>query len=271
MRFFNLFPQLTAVSLAVAATVNASEFLRVQSVDSQNETTEVDHAQRALIGITGLGNRKSGLVKKIYQKEDNEAIQVFVRTAEHYGKSAILAKEDSTFQNFAQAIYDFENDPSIQTIDIVMNMHGQPGRLCFWEEGDAEKCKSMEEVISTLAQLPSGKGLGPKKLRALYTDACHSLTQLPYWKQLGVQVMAGTREYDVNHTSDIRKFTESWTRGKTFERSIQKANSFNLAEASSRLLNRLGWVKKKADSTKVIEGDAELTIDSLAAPLKQQL
>lgn len=233
-----------------------------QGLDSQIEKTEVEHTQRALIGITGLGNRKSGLVKKIYQKEDNEAIQVFVRTAEHYGKSVILAKEDSTFQNFAQAIYDFENDPSIQVVDIVMNMHGQPGRLCFWEEGDAKKCKSMEEVISTLAQLPSGKGIGPKKLRALYTDACHSQTQLPYWKQLGVQVMAGARENDVNHTSDIRKFTESWIRGKTFERSIRRANSFTVAETGSKIMNRLGLVKAKADSTKVIEGDANLTIRS---------
>lgn len=232
------------------------------SISGDKIEEAIPKSKRALIGMTGLGNRKKGIVKAVYKFEDNEATEIFQRTSDAYATTIILAKKDSTFQNFVQAIYDLENDSSIEAIDVVMNMHGQPGFMCFWEDGDVEHCTPMEEIASVIKQIPSGDKVGPRKLRALYTDACHSLSQLDYWQDMGFKVTAGTKEYDVNHTSDIRKFSESWVRGRTFERSIRKANSFNLWEVSTNVLNRTGIVKKIGDSTKVIQGDATLTISS---------
>jgi hypothetical protein len=166
-----------------------------------------------------------------------------------------------------QGIYDFENDPSIEAIDVIMNMHGQPGTLCFWEDGNAKPCTSIAEVANVIKQVPSGNQVGPKKLRALYTDACHGLSQVSYWIDIGFKVAAGSREYDMNHTSDIQRFIKAWIRGKDFERSIDRANSFYAVEASIKLLNRAGILNYPADSTKVTQGDASLTISSpLSAP-----
>jgi hypothetical protein len=212
--------------------------------------------------MTGLGNRKKGIVKALYKKEDRQAMQILIQTADAYDQSILLGQEEATFQNFVQAIYDLENDPSIEAIDVVMNMHGQPGTLCFWEDGDAKHCTSIEKIAHVIQQIPSGNQIGPRKLRALYTDACHSLTQVPFWLEMGFKVAAGTREYDVNHTSDIRKFTSAWTKGKSFERSIHRANTFNGAEAATKFLNRIGVFKKTGDSTKIILGDPSLNISS---------
>lgn len=246
-----------ALSLCISiygfsVTDRASFFDRRPADDGKVEA--VPKAKRVLIAMTGLGNRKKGIVKAIYKLEDKRAGEIFDYAFYAYDQVALIEGKDANLQDFAQAIYDFENDPNIEAIDVVMNMHGRPGQICFWEHTEGD-CQSIEEVVDLLAQLPSGDAIGPRKLRALYTDACHSESQLDAWLRLGFRVAAGTHLFDINHTGDIRRFVDAWTRGKSFQKAIKKANRPTLWDLGE-------VINSESDSAKIVRGDDTLTISS---------
>lgn len=213
---------------------------------------DIPVTDRALIVISNLSSQGAPILRGMYRAEEWKAVRVSVSySADSYRQIRVIYPQEATRENFLNAIEDFELDTTVQAIDVIVYLHGKREKLCFMDTPD---CYSMSDLARDVRELRSDAGEGPRKLRALYSDACWGKTHNDEWIQAGFKVVAGAVDQDANKTIDLKKFLRAWTAGSTYRRAIQKANS--------------AWYAKPLDwfiggnSRKVMSGRVEMSIDS---------
>lgn len=209
---------------------------------------EVPKERRELIVIANLSDRSNWLLRGMYRNEEWKAIRVTTQyTTDVYQRVHVIYPEEATKENFLNRIEDLEMNPTIDAIDVVIYLHGKREKICFIDTPD---CYPMTDMAKDIKNLRSDSGGAPRKLRALYSDACWGKSHNDEWIDAGFKVVAGSIDQDANKTADLKKFLKSWTRGGTYKASLKKANSL-------WYLKPMDWVIG-GNSHKVMQGAGEI-------------
>lgn len=212
---------------------------------SSAKASLVTKDSRDLIAVVNL----SLLAKKhqaMYRYEESRAVMKIRRDlSRFYRKIHIYSGRDATRTNLLEAIQESEANPEVKAIDTIIYVHGQPGELGFIDTGFYPTNRLRDEILAG----------SPKKLRALYSDACYGESHLADWIKAGFRVASGSIEMDTNWSVDLGRFMASWRKDRTFGKGIREANSVRLTELTDRLI-------RNGNSFKETQGDLELRIDS---------
>lgn len=208
--------------------------------------------ERALIAVVNLSIR-SYQYQNLYRREENRAVMKIRRDlAEDYGRVAIFEKWNATRQNFMQALYAAEADPSIRAIDVIIYLHGSTGSIGF-VDGYYSSARLRDDILRLESTIGVLTGNGPK-LRALYSDACYGASHLEDWIRAGFRIASGAVGQDSNWSLDLHKWMVGWRKGKQFARGIRRANRIWITHLTDWYID--------GDSHKVMEGDSTTTIET---------
>lgn len=213
----------------------------------------VARGERDLIAIVNLSLLKK--FKLNYQYEEGRAIRKIKRDlGREYRRVNILKGKRATHVEFLRAIAESETNPAVKAIDVIIYLHGQPGVVGFVDTGFYPMDRLRDEILA----LPASAGGSPRKLRALYSDACYGQTHMDEWLRAGFQVASGSEGTDTNWSLDLKKFMRDWREGKTFGNGIASANTV----WSTGLMD---WVAH-GNSHKVTAGEVGFTINQDLRP-----
>lgn len=188
--------------------------------------------RRDLIAIVNL----SELATKhhwLYRQEETQAIRkIHKYLGKSYRKIHLFSGTEATRANLLETIEKLENDSAVTTIDAVIYVHGHPGELGFVDTGFYSTDRLRDDIL----KISSGKSPSPKKLRALYSDACYGQSHIADWLKAGFQVASGAIGVDANRSMDLKKFMKSWRSGKSFADAIRAANSVGISDLMDRAI-----------------------------------
>lgn len=219
---------------------------------STTASAEVPKERRELVVIANLSERSNWFLRGMYRKEEWKAIRVTTQYAtDVYQRVHVIYPEEATKENFLNRLEDLEMNPTIDAIDVIIYLHGKREKICFI---DTPNCHPMTEMAKDIKNLRSDSGGSPRKLRALYSDACWGKSHNDEWIDAGFKVVAGSIDQDANKTADLKKFLKSWTRGGAYKASLKKANSL-------WYLKPMDWVIG-GNSHKIMQGDGAIRIGS---------
>lgn len=215
----------------------------------------VDRSERALISVINVNTKNQSAIKNTWYSIENIGAKSSIRSKAglHYGKMRFFFGRQATLNNLVEQIREYDTDPSIKAIDVIIYIHGEPGQLRFVQDpnGKREKFSKYLSMADVTAPI---KAIGSTKLRALYSDSCYGSTHIQDWLATGFKVVSGSTAVDANQSRDLGIFLRNWTRHETFEYSINQANR----EFTYHTLDK--WVKN-GNSFKQWNGRGETTID----------
>jgi len=212
---------------------------------SSAKASLITKENRDLIAVVNL----SLIAKKhqaMYRYEESRAVMKIKHDlAPYYRKTHIYSGIGATRANLLKAIQESEIDPEVKAVDTIIYVHGLPGELGFIDTGFYPTSRLRDEILYE----------SPKKLRALYSDACYGESHLADWIKAGYRVASGSIEMDTNWSVDLSRFMAAWRKDRTFGKGIREANSVRRTKLTD-------WLIRKGNSFKETQGDLELRIDS---------
>lgn len=212
----------------------------------------ITKSERDLIAIVNLS--RLAKFKPNYRYEEGRAVRKIRRDlGPEYRRVRILQSEQATHGEFLRALAESESDPSVKAIDVIVYLHGRPGSLGFVDTGFYPMDRLRDEILA----LPASAGGAPRKLRALYSDACYGESHLDDWIRAGFRTASGSVGTDTNWSMDLKKFMLAWREGKTFGHGIARANTV----WSTGLMD---WIAK-GNSRKMTAGAIDFSIDKSPA------
>jgi hypothetical protein len=220
---------------------------------SKAEPAATAVGERVLITVIDLHSmtQKKGLYPTLYQGEELLVKRSVRRKSERaYAHVVQLTGYRATLEEFKEVVESFEKDDSIKAIDVVFYLHGHSAadygapELCF--NRDDRKCIPSSQLVTEFSHY--------RKLRALYSDACHGSEMIKDLTEAGFKVVSGSLGTDSNFMLDLNRFLKSWTSGGSFDSSIAYANETRLGQ----------WIDRKqgGNSQKIVGGEGLLQIDS---------
>lgn len=241
----------TAILLRIAILAGS---LCGVAVFAAGGATPITASERALIAFVNMYTGDRGFIKdKIYFAETLTATRAVQTFASHYGYIRYLTAREAKLGSFYVEIAKLEADPTVRAIDVVIYVHGKPRFLNVVNEGlGLLQAQTRDVPVDSIVDRV--RALRPKKLRALYSDACYGSKHLEDWKRAGFRVAAGSRGVDTNHECDLILFLRAWTQGADFARAIDAANGCWMNRATDFLID--------GDSFKERSGQVALTISS---------
>lgn len=217
----------------------------IAGIFSNANASLVPKENRDLIAVVNL----SLLAKKhkaMYRYEESRAVmKIRHALSPYYRKIQIYSGREATLTNFLRAIQKSEADTQVKAIDAIIYLHGLPREIGFIDTGFYPTDRLRDDILAET----------PKKLRALYSDACYGESHLTDWIKAGFRVASGSIEMDTNWSLDLSRFMTSWKKDRTFGKGIRNANSVRRTDLTD-------WIIRNGNSFKETQGDLELRIDS---------
>ena len=215
---------------------------------SHAKSTAQERDLIAVISVSALGD--GGIKSPFFKAEEKNARRKTLKIAPSaYHHVKVFYRDDATLKNLLKAIQDSESDPQVKDIDVVLYLHGDDGVLGFVDYPDFITSK---DVATQIRALKSADGSGPRKLRALYSDACFGATHADDLLSAGFKVYAGGEGNDTNKSVDYGRFLREWVAGTSFRASIHWANKAWITRISDFL--------EGGDCAKVVYGAGNLSI-----------
>ncbi len=233
------------IRLAKFVTLLISAF----TVSFAQANEPVRREERDLIAIVNLSEKAAKYVA-LYKYEEKRAAKKIRRDLrKHYRKIHLFEKGEATRENLLRAILEAENDPAVKATDVIIYVHGVPSMVGF-----VDGYYSSSLLAADILRLETAEGGAPRKLRALYSDACYGETHNSDWLKAGFLAVSGSLGVDSNWSVDLRNFMRNWRRGGNFEEGVHRANSVWTGGLTDRIID--------GNSRKIMDGEGSITIET---------
>lgn len=209
----------------------------------------VRREERDLIAIVNLSEKASKYVWLYKYEEKRAANKIRRDMRKHYRKVHVFEKGEATRTNLLKAILEAENDPAVKATDVIIYVHGIPSMVGF-----VDGYYSSSLLAADILRLQTAEGGSPRKLRALYSDACYGETHNSDWLRAGFHVASGSLGVDSNWSVDLRNFMRNWRRGGNFQEGVRRANSVWTGGLTDRIID--------GNSRKILDGEGSITIET---------
>jgi hypothetical protein len=217
----------------------------------------VDDAERALIVISSLTPAGKARLKTLYRGLGVASIELadlLLRPC--YGTVKKLKDKGATHQRFVDAVLQAARAPNVRAIDVVVVLHGSPGKLIF--DNGAGRGDSVPAAQLAPELAPAGP-----KLRTLYSTACYGLSHAQAFVDAGFDAACGAIGECANGPAEYPQVLSMWAHGHTFKDAVNKGDDPATRKIFDVVAKLSGF--PNANSDKEIKGVLTVTIDSLPA------
>ncbi len=248
------------MSLALIATA-------VMAFPFKSAKAAVTKDQRALVVVSELDSRGMQELRPLYQMlEQLTQFTVQGILGLSYDRIEVVANRDATYAEFKRTLKEIARDPSIRAIDVILSLHGRPGRLAFddmtWDTSEMEN----RFYIGTSTQDRVDRILLRRKLRMMYNLSCYGASHRGNFLGMGFKVANGSIGVNANSEVEFVPAMMAWAAGVGFRQAFNGSNStaaLAIADAPIKLAGQLANnALKETDSRKVFSGAVEMTINS---------
>lgn len=212
----------------------------------------IKKANRALLFVCSIVHGGQERFRWLYQfAEASGEILTDIILANDYRTVQKLTGPGITGKAFVDTLHRLGLDPEIHAIDVVMMVHGLPGRLCF-QDGDAKVAELGKEIFNL--------GIQPK-LRLYYSTACFGATHNEAFVAAGFDVAIGAVGENCNSATEYPTVLTMWGWGYSIKDAIASGEIALTRIPADAAARALGF--RKANSDKVVLGKGESQIDRL--------
>ena len=177
-----------------------------------------------------------------------------------YDNNASVARFVSTLRALAA-------DQNVKAIDVIMSLHGSPGKLHFIEGGVrvndlksnllTDRNPAEHALVATLK----------RKLRLVYNLSCFGATHNSAFVEMGFDTSIGSKGVNANAEVEFPSVLGAWQFGIAIDLALAPTNNPASIAVSDQPLRTLGMMTgremlQKVDSLKLILGNRHLTIHS---------
>lgn len=166
-----------------------------------------------------------------------------------YGKVAVLREEDASEEKLLHTLEKLGQNPEIHAIDMIMMVHGLPGKLYF-KEGNV----NVEKLGLKIQQL----GIQPK-LRLYYSTACFGATHALAMLEGGFDTAIGAIGENCNSATEYPTVLTMWAFGHAIKDCLAAGEIALTRIPADMTAKALGF--KKANSDKEIFGNLQAKIN----------
>jgi hypothetical protein len=178
--------------------------------------SEITTEKRALFVVVNLSTGGDERLQKVYEWLDPRAVDVAKwLLGPYYQRFMKLDGENVTSDIFMMGLQQLADDPQIEAIDVLLCLHGSPGRLRF-DDGFI-RSKDLGDRLRE-AQLAN-------KLRLLYSTACYGATHAPDLVRGGFKVASGALGICTNGMYDYPAQLDHWRDGHTYYGAVKAGNN----------------------------------------------
>lgn len=217
-------------------------------------------SDRALLVVTALSCGGVERLRPLYRLLDRAAALLGRLLGRRYARALVLREADASAEAITAAVADLARGPEIAAVDVFLNVHGRERSLTL-AEGEVQ--------VAVLAGALRALGDPARKLRLLYSTACHAAHHAPELRAAGFRTCLGARRINTTGALETPLFLALWARGTPAGRAIRIADhpAARLpADALARLLLRAVGEKGRVDSAKEVSGEEAITIGEVRSP-----
>ncbi len=219
---------------------------------------------RALVVISELDHRGVEELAPIYKQLELMAWTVpskLTSIKSVYEQKILVRNQEATSLGVQEALIRVLADPKINTVDVILGVHGLPGKIAFYDGSIkvTEWAGSLKEKVES--------SLGDKfleKLGLMYNLSCFGESHNAALLDLGFKVVAGSRQVNANAEVEYPFVLELLSKGVSVGMAFSIPNSeswLNFADGPIRWLGeKQNNFMKETDSFKVISGDSNYRI-----------
>jgi hypothetical protein len=215
----------------------------------------VETSERALVVASSLTPAGRASLKTLYRGLGTISVELAnLMLRPQYGAVRMLTGANAGRAQFVRAITQLARRPGVQAVDVIVVLHGSPGKLIF----DAGNGKGDPVVVTDL--IPELAPARPK-LRILYSTACFGLSHAQGFVDAGFEAACGAIGQCANGPVEYPQVLSMWSDGHTFKDSVNKGDD----PATRKIFDAAAWLSgfRKANSDKEIKGNLTVTIDTL--------
>jgi hypothetical protein len=218
----------------------------------------METSERALVLISSLTPAGKAKLKTLYRGLGAVSVELAdLMLRPQYGRVRMLTDRAATRPAFVKAINQVAAQTQIDAVDVIVVLHGSPGRLIF-DDGNG-KGESVDVRDLSLDLSPARS-----KLRILYSTACYGLSHAQAFVDAGFDAACGAIGECANGPVEYPQVLSMWSHGHTFKDSVNKGDD----PSTRKIFDAAAWLSgfHDANSDKEIKGDLTVTIDSVPAP-----
>lgn len=213
----------------------------------------IEKPNRALVVINYLASSSHDHLYRFIEESGRGTVQAtlgddYRKIVKLYGSNATLTKLISALRTEGAKSY-------IHRIDLIVMLHGSPGKLHFKDGG-----KATSTVRDKIKELNLAG-----KLRLLYNTSCYGDSHSKHFLEAGFDTAIGSKKVNANAAVEFTTLLSLWQFNFTISQCL--APSIPLtgpADAAARAFGHLTnavW-KNDVNSTKVLRGNKNLRITS---------
>ncbi len=218
----------------------------------------METSERALVLISSLTPAGKAKLKSLYRGLGAVSVELAdLMLRPQYGRVRMLTDRAATRLAFVKAINQVAAQTQIDAVDVIVVLHGSPGRLIF-DDGNG-KGDSVDVRDLSLDLSPARS-----KLRILYSTACYGLSHAQAFLDAGFDAACGAIGECANGPVEYPQVLSMWSHGHTFKDSVNKGDD----PSTRKIFDAAAWLSgfHDANSDKEIKGDLTVTIESVPAP-----
>lgn len=213
--------------------------------------------KRILVVVNSLVQHGNSKIRWLYKFIESAGVETAVRLLGPYYRGVyVLRDQKATYAKFLYTLKKISVNRSIEAIDLFLQLHGEPGRLYFYDY--RVSTRRLEKEIKRAARRDI--------LRLVYNTSCYGDTHSVHLLNAGFKVAIGSRRVNTSAASEFPIFCCNWpgtglSREKiyTVNELIDKADLPGPRCISDQLASRYF---KDVDSKKIVRGDGSVTINS---------
>lgn len=217
----------------------------------------VSREKRVLLVVNSLAEHGENRFHWLYHFIETAGVEIAKRLlTRHYRCIYFLRDQRATLAAFLNTVNKLSRDSSTEALDLFLQLHGEPGRLHFYDQWVSTKW--LREEIK--------KSVRRDCLRLVYNTSCYGDSHSADLLKAGFKASVGSRRVNANAGSEYPIFCRNWSsarflrnRNLTVKELIGKADLPKPRRISDRIASRYF---KDVDSTKVLRGNGSITINS---------
>ena len=221
-----------------------------------------DKHERVLIVVSELQQHGPENLRLLYTAvEDLTRVQSNIILGDDYKQVIHLRRTQATLSSFKAVLRSQAAKNDVKAIDVIMSLHGSPGKL-FFREGEVET----DVMTSTILQSSSAAetilvNKLKKKLRMVYNLSCFGRSHNQAFRNMGFDVTVGSNGINANSEIEFIAVLTAWSFGSTFGGAFDATNNDGALAAADLPVRATGI---NADSRKYFRGDQATKIGTAA-------
>jgi hypothetical protein len=212
----------------------------------------VPRGGRALLLVTALAAGGVPALRPLYRLLDLATAALAWALGVRYGRRVRLRGGAATRAGAVAAVEALAAHPEVVAVDVLLNLHGLPGRLTF-----------ADGLVATADLAPALRAAGRGKLRLAYSSACHGESHGADLLGAGFAASVGARRVNTTGGTEFGLFLLLWAAGVSVRRALRVADHPLLRRptdaVAGAVLSALGE-RGEVDSRKAVAGEGASAI-----------